>query len=72
MHTLKLFYDLTLATAAGVGDWWTGVKMRKKMRGLLGRRVNDLELVSIRAWMDAEAKSSEQPSPGTRRSTGEL
>jgi hypothetical protein len=67
MHSLKLFYDLTVATAAGLGDWWTGVKMRRKMRALVGRKISDLELVSIRAWMDAEARSGEQPPPGTRR-----
>ncbi len=44
----------------GLDSWYSAVKMRKRMQRQLGRKVEDYELVSIRAWMSATTSSDQQ------------
>jgi hypothetical protein len=46
--------DLVKVLIAGLDDWYTGMKMRRRLQQQVGRKVEDRELVSIRAWMSDE------------------
>jgi hypothetical protein len=59
IHELDQLIHLCAAVVAGLQDWFTGLKMRKRMQKRLGRRVSDRELVSLQAWMVAGATAKE-------------
>jgi|WetSurMetagenome_2_1015567.scaffolds.fasta_scaffold857598_1 hypothetical protein len=59
-HEITIVIDLAKIIAVGLDDWHTGVKMRKRLSQQLGRKVDDHELVSIRAWMSDKSISGKR------------
>jgi hypothetical protein len=48
------------AIGTEIATWITTVVARRRMRKALGRRVTDIELTSINAWMKMKAVENEQ------------
>jgi hypothetical protein len=60
MHSLFTMIHLVKAFVAGMDDWYTGMKMKKRLERQVGRKVTNHELVSIRAWMSDEPTSGKK------------
>ncbi len=60
--TIRILLLIGIMIGTTVSSWVVAVRMRKRMRRSLGRRVTDLELVSLKHWVrvnEVEERTSE-------------
>ena len=51
LHTL---FILMVAIGATISGWIVTIQVRRRIRKALGKKASDLELVSLRTWMQVE------------------
>jgi hypothetical protein len=51
---VRAFIGLVAITVMTISTWVVTVRMRRRMRKSLGRNATDLELVSLRTWMQVD------------------
>ena len=69
IETIQVMIKIVVLIAALISTWILGIRLRRRIRKALGRKVEEIDLTSIRTWMaveEAEKKNEQAIHPNQR------
>jgi uncharacterized protein YneF (UPF0154 family) len=54
MDVIGTMYTVSVIIVMAISGWWVTRQVRRRMKKTLGRNPSDLELASLKTWMQVE------------------